>query len=139
MPSIRKRRKRIRYKNEHLTGVYLEKLLGFVPKRQLYIRKPIIVNNETIKKYIICDFYFKLPNDVQCIVEYNGIQHYAAKKYKTRWQQKRADENFRKQVIRDKWLETYCYDNNIVLISIDGRKYTGLKILAYLKDLVTYL
>ncbi len=137
--SIRRRKRRIRYKNEHLTGVYLEKLLGFAPKKQFYIRKPIVVNNETIKKYIICDFYFKLPNNVQCIVEYNGVQHYTPKKYKTPWRQKRADENFRKQVIRDKWLEKYCYDNDIVLISIDGRKYTGLKILAYLKDLVIYL
>lgn len=138
MPKI-KRRKRIRYKNEHLTGIHLESLLGFKPQKQFYIRKPIIVNKEIIRKYIICDYYFKLPNGTQCIVEYNGVQHYVAKKYKTAWRQKKADELLRKQKLRDKWLEQYCYENNIVLINIDGRKITGLNILAYLSTLVPFL
>lgn len=139
MPAVRRRKKRIRYKNEHLTGVHLEKLLGFKPQTQFYIRKPIIVNNEVIRKYIICDYYFQLPSGIQCIVEYNGVQHYKAKKYKTVWRQKKADDALRKQKLRDKWLESYCYEHDIVLISIDGRKYTGMKILLFLNELVPYL
>lgn len=137
MPIIIKRK--IRYKNEYLTGVYLEKLLGFKPERQFYIRKAIVVNHELIRKYLICDFYFTLANGTKCIVEYNGSQHYVAKKYKQVWRQKKANELLRKQVLRDRWLESYCYENDIVLISIDGRQYTGLKILDYLSELVPYL
>lgn len=128
------KKKRVRFKNENLTSIYLEDLLGFAPTKQYYIREKIVFNNETIRKFIICDFYFKHPDTGQpFIVEYNGSQHYQTKKYKQAWRQKRAQNVLRKQMLRDQWLEQYCLKHNIILINIDGRIYKGNKILKYLE------
>ena len=105
-------------------------------KRPFYKMRPSWLKNPKTGKCLELDCY---NPDIGVAVEYNGVQHYIAKKYKQPWRQKKADEKLRKQKLRDKWLEQYCYDNNIVLINIDGRKYTGLKILTYLNDLIPYL
>lgn len=77
------------------------------------------------KRMAKADFYFEI-NGKKVIVEYNGRQHYQPIKYFG------GDEVFINQIKRDQELEQYCNDNNILLISIDGRK-------LYKKSLIKYL
>lgn len=111
--------------NEKLTGFYLKELL---PECEIFpytLRQKIIINHETIKNRLYIDYSFAIGNNV-FFVEYNGIQHYEEVNfgnYKT---------DLNKQIIRDEWLRSYCFENNIYLIEIDGRKYKKESIKDYL-------
>ena len=80
-----------------------------------------------IKKRFIIDYAFKTKNK-QYYVEYNGVQHYKPVKFFG------GEKRFKKQKSRDENLMKYCINNNIILIEIDGRKYTDDKIKTYLKN-----
>lgn len=93
---------------------------------QKYIKK--INTNE--KSNIRVDFYF---DKLRLIIEYNGSQHYKPEKFNN-VSLEVAIKNFEKQQIRDKYLANFCLDNNIKLISIDGRRYHNKKLEKYIKN-----
>ena len=81
---------------------------------------------------------FKIDTKIgQVIIEYNGIQHYEPVPFNG--DKELAKANFARQIKRDQWLRDYCNLNNIILIEIDGRKYTKDKIEPYLVEQLTYL
>ena len=119
-------------KNEKLAYEYLQDILSPVNVKKNYrLNEKIIINSEVIKHYLIIDFYFEL-NNVKHFVEYNGIQHYKPTNFGHRMKESDVTENFRKQLIRDRWLKKYCRQNNVILTTIDGRKYTDEKIKEFL-------
>ncbi len=76
------------------------------------------------------DFYISSKN---IIIEYNGAQHY----YPVRFGNMSIDIaslNFEKQKIRDEQMRQYCAKNNINLLEIDGRQYTGHKLVSFLEN-----
>lgn len=72
-----------------------------VPK---YIRKSQLIR---------VDFYFQ-NNNKAYIIEYNGLQHY---QYIPHFH--KNVKTFRRQMLRDRWLELYCLKHDIQLIIID--------------------
>lgn len=104
------------YKNESITEKILKKLL----------HKIDIKSQFKISKFRV-DFYFEKDN-TKYIVEYNGAQHYQSIKLFG------GVKQFKKQQLRDNQLKEYCKNNNITLIEIDGRKYTGSKIKDFLQS-----
>jgi hypothetical protein len=111
-----------KYKNEKLVGQCLRELLQGI---EIVPQYKIIRN----QNYIRADYYFKRGNK-EYIVEYNGGQHYKYIPYFHR-----SKEKFEAQKIRDRWLKSYCRTNKIALIVIDGRKYEGDNIMAYLANI----
>jgi very-short-patch-repair endonuclease len=82
------------------------------------------------------DFYIKSKN---IAIEYNGIQHYRPVCFGG-ISIKRAEYNFNKQQTRDIYIKQFCNDNNIKLISIDGREFYKSKLEVYIiKELIPYL
>ena len=108
-------------KNEKLTLKYLKEMLKNITIEYQYSVK------YDIKKRFIIDYAFKTKNK-QYYVEYNGVQHYKPVKFFG------GEKRFKKQKSRDENLMKYCINNNIILIEIDGRKYTDDKIKTYLKN-----
>jgi len=107
---------------EGLTGKFIHRIFPFANVEKHYlINKPIVVDLEIIRTKVFVDYKVDIK-DVTIFVEYNGRQHYQPIKNFG------GDEAFRKQKIRDKWLENYCKENSIPLILIDGRKYKGRNI-----------
>lgn len=111
--------------NETLTG---ELIKDMFPNESLLknfmLKEKIVIGNEVIKSKLFIDYV--LPS-MKIFVEYNGRQHYQPIK------RFGGIEEFRKTKIRDQWLVSYCQQNGIKLITIDGRKYRGLSIKAFLK------
>ena len=119
--------------NEKLTGKFLKELLPNTNIiEQKHFKSYIIYNNKNQTK-IVCDYYFILNNN-QIIVEYNGQQHYEFIKYFHR-----TEDRFNQQKLRDQWLRTYCIENNIILIEIDGRIITNNDIKSYLFNKISEL
>lgn len=119
-------------KNEKLTGIYLEKITGVKPLPHHRIIGPIYNElGEIIRNKIYVDYFFYY-NNKQYIIEYNGHQHY--QKTYIYWDAENAEEILKNQIIRDKWLKTYCKRNDIKFIEIDGRKYINDKIYDVLKE-----
>jgi hypothetical protein len=84
-------------------------------------------------KKIFVDFYFPSLN---IIIEYNGYQHYEPVRFGG-ISKKRAQDNFIKQKIRDKYLAQFCKINNITLIWIDGRSLKRVsKLQEYVKNII---
>jgi hypothetical protein len=79
------------------------------------------------------DYY--LP-DYNLIIEYNGEQHYELCLFKG-MSQETAIRTYEYQVKRDIALRKYCFDNDIALFEIDGRKYKGTKLIKYLEEQFT--
>ena len=75
------------------------------------------INFTRQKKYTIeainlfVDFNL-IINDVEYIIEYNGIQHYKPVDFFG------GEEKFKRQCYRDQILRTYCQKNNIILLEI---------------------
>lgn len=81
-------------------------------------------------KKLFPDFYIpKLP----LIIEYNGIQHYQPIQFGS-MNYNDAKKSFINQEYRDNLLRTYCSNNNISLLEIDGRKYKGNNLKNYILD-----
>ncbi len=68
---------------------------------------PIKYNNTTIHVDFLVEY-----QDKKYIIEYNGRQHYIPIEHFG------GELKFQKQIKRDKFLENYCKDNNIILIII---------------------
>ena len=86
--------------------------------------------NSGRKLYV--DFY--IPK-LKIIIEYNGEQHYGPIQFGPN-DKSNTIERFEKQQIRDKYLENFCLENNIKLISIDGRKYKYNKLIKYINEIM---
>jgi len=99
---------------------------------QYNIRK---INNKEINNFKF-DFYIK-SNKIA--IEYNGAQHYRPVSFGNI----SADQvkiNFIKQQKRDIYIKNFCDENNIVLISIDGRKLFNSKLEQYVvNELIPYI
>lgn len=109
-----------------------EKLIGSILQSEgidYQEQKPIKHFNNIENKSIIIDYY--IPNS-NIIIEYNGEQHYQPVCFGG--DQKRAEEKFVKQQKRDQYLQQFCFDNNIKLIWIDGRKYINYKLKNFMID-----
>ena len=117
-----------------------EKLIG-----QLLVNAQFIVNVHKCiryldkagdKKWLFLDYY--LP-ELNAVIEYNGAQHYCPVRFGS-MDQKDAEQKLLKQQTRDRILSQYCFDNDMVLIWIDGRKYKSLKLEEYVvKELIPQL
>jgi len=112
-------------KNEKLTFKYLKEIL-----KNITIKYQHSVKYATKRRFVI-DCAFE-TNNKQYYIEYNGIQHYKPIKFFG------GKKRFKEQILRDKKLRLYCKNNNIILIEIDGRKYTNNKIRTYLKDKLSF-
>ena len=109
-----------RYKNEKLVGIVLKEL-------------NIMIKNLVIKfqnKRLLPDYY--LP-ELNIIIEYNGKQHYEPVEFFNQ-SEISAEQNFEKQKIRDENMRIYCKNNDIFLLEIDGREYTGLALRQFVSD-----
>jgi hypothetical protein len=84
------------------------------------------------KRRIVPDFYITNKN---IIIEYNGAQHYYPSCFNGISVEK-AKENFTKQQERDQYLQQFCDANNIILIWIDGRKYTNYVLEKYVTETI---
>jgi hypothetical protein len=109
-------------KNEKLVETIL-KLFNMNYIRQFNIKLPNAKRNNRI------DYY--LP-DYNLFIEYNGEQHYKPVTWES--DTETARENFEKQKYRDAAVRKYCFDNNINLFEINGRKYAGKKLIKYLTE-----
>jgi hypothetical protein len=107
------------------------------------IVKEVLSNNNIIfdKQYnikkisitarkLLLDFYIPHKN---IAIEYNGAQHYSPVCFGG-IPLENAKINFIDQQARDQYLQTFCYQNNIKLIWIDGREYFDDKLKKYLTD-----
>ena len=108
-----------KFKNEGLVNTFLIDKFKF--QRNFHIK----INN----KNIFSDFYIPKLN---LIIEYNGAQHYRPVNFGglTKYE---ADENFKKQQVRDQMLRDYCVEKNIELLEIDGRKHYNKGLTRYLE------
>ena len=76
------------------------------------------------------DFYMdKYFNKIA--IEYNGKQHYTATGFGS-MDENKANDALIKQQARDKYIDQFCKDNNITIIWIDGREFTGKKLEKYI-------
>lgn len=113
-------------RNEKLTFEYIKQLFH---NSEIISQYPISINNRILK----IDIKFSI-NDKIIFIEYNGDQHYRPVDFGFN-DAELADANFEKQKIRDDLVKQYCFENEILLIEIDGRKYKNDKIKMYLEDL----
>lgn len=118
-----------KFKNEKLMLGYLSQLLGI----QISSLR-IDCENKNIQDHLIIDAYMSI-NEQILYIEYNGIQHFEPIDFGQGLEQ--AKKDFARQTKRDEWLRKYCKDNNIILVEIDGREYTGYKIKPYLVQELT--
>jgi hypothetical protein len=112
-------------KNERMVG---EILLtnGIVFETQYSIKK--LFGNE--QREILVDYYIPSLN---VIIEYNGAQHYRPVCF-AGMSKELADQQFSEQQDRDRYLQTFCDQNGIRLIWIDGRKYANHKLTEYVSS-----
>lgn len=72
-------------------------------------------------KKLFPDYYLQ---EFNYIIEYNGTQHYKPTCFGNMTNEQ-AIFSFENQKKRDELLRNYCYNKNINLLEIDGRKYKG--------------
>lgn len=105
-------------KNETLIVNTLDKL-GIQYLYQFKIKTP------ANKNYNKIDFLF---DSINTMWEYNGVQHYQPEPFFSGGSAEKAKQKFIKQQIRDEAVRTYCEENKIKLLEIDGRRYYGNKL-----------
>jgi len=113
-------------KNEKLTGRFLEQLL---PHTNIARQYSVRILNHPFR----IDYAFDIENQ-KYFIEYNGRQHYEPVRWSKAMPQQMAEQNFLIQVQRDLLVREYCDKNQISLMEIDGRKYKGYAIEAFLKE-----
>lgn len=102
-------------------------VMNFLENNNIKYEKSMIkINN---KKYFP-DF---ILNNMNLIVEYNGLQHYQPVMFGS-MSSEDADEQLIYQKNRDQNLRDYCYKENIHLLEIDGRKYQNKKLIMFLEN-----
>jgi hypothetical protein len=99
--------------NETLVGWALNNL-GFSTIKQEELK---------VSKFFIKTDYF-VP-ELNCYIEYNGLQHYEPKKFSKKVSDKEVLKKFKYQQKRDQALRDYCQRYKIGLIEIDGREIKG--------------
>jgi hypothetical protein len=114
------------HKNEKIVKKYL------MSNMEIECQKDIRQIKDTESRKILVDFFIINSNT---IVEYNGRQHYRPVCFGG-ISKKQAKENFIKQQARDIYLQSFCKQNNINLIWIDGREYTNTKLEKYLIETI---
>jgi hypothetical protein len=67
--------------------------------------------------YLRFDFYVEKSENINFLIEYNGLQHYKPIEYFG------GDEKFKKQQINDNIKKTYCEKNDIPLLIISYEQY----------------
>jgi hypothetical protein len=115
-----------RSKNANNTLKFLEQLL---PNTEIY--KEYTIYFDGCKRPRRVDFCFAIENQIY-FVEYNGRQHYEPARWSRSMTKEEAADNFIQQQIRDKMINNYCNENNIILIEVDGRKYKNDNIREFL-------
>lgn len=109
-------------KNEKIVlNTLIKYNIEYIPQYKL------IINN----KKMFVDFF--IPK-INCIIEYNGAQHYQPVIFGSISKEK-SEENFIKQQERDLNLRNYCLNNKINLIEIDGRTFYNNKLIEFLEPL----
>lgn len=106
------------------------KNLNIEPQYTIY--EKIYNENIKIRDKLITDFYIEKIN---CIIEYNGHQHYRPVRYGNNTVEI-SKLRFENQKIRDFYLKCYCYKHKIFLIEIDGREFFGKKLEKYFIDIL---
>ena len=91
-------------------------------KKEVYIKSDIFNSREFAR----IDIEIEDLGGIRYYIECNGEQHYKLKsaKYLSSKKGQSAEENFKKQVQRDRDLKKYCEENNIRLIVIPYTFYT---------------
>jgi len=107
-------------KNEKLIGTWLSDN-GIQTER-------LVIN--TLERQYRPDYYIPGKN---LIIEYNGIQHFEPHVF-INMTIEQSIERFGWQKVRDDGLRKYCAEHNINLLEIDGRQYTGNKLVSFLKN-----
>lgn len=107
--------------------IFIEKQIIF--KYNYFLSK---INNLTSTKYRV-DFY--LPNQ-NLIIEYNGAQHYKPTGCFGNCSKEEALTKFIKQQQRDLYVDTFCKENDIDIIWIDGRSYYDYILTTYIDSLI---
>lgn len=87
-------------------------------------------DNET--RSLRIDFYFPAN---RLAIEYNGLQHYKPWRF-SNMSLKEAEDRLCEQQRRDEYKRSFCQNNNITLIEIDGRKYKDEKLITYISDII---
>lgn len=82
-------------------------------------------------RIFITDFYLPKYN---MIIEYNGDQHYVPFGFGYVRPEYKINDEFLKQQERDEDLRRYCKKENINLLEIDGRKYKGSNLRAFIRE-----
>jgi len=100
-------------KNEKRVGFFL-KTNNIEYDKQYHIQLP--------NRRCLADFFISKLN---LIIEYNGAQHYMPVCF-GHTNMCVAQENFKRQQLRDEELREYCITKNINLLEIDGRIYKGI-------------
>lgn len=91
--------------------------------------------DKSLRKFRV-DFYLE---QINIIIEYNGIQHYEPHIFTNR-NNLTLNEVFEKQKLRDRYIRDFCKNKNIELIEIDGRKYKGKKLeKLFNEEIIPYL
>jgi hypothetical protein len=126
--------------HSHLRGAGCPFCVKIKKINQNIVKKFLIDNNINFEE----EYNVQLPINITCsridfyipflnlFVEYNGRQHYELVHFNS--SNEKAIENFKKQQLRDKQLREYCKNNNINLLEIDGRVYTGAKLEQFLAE-----
>jgi hypothetical protein len=109
-------------KNEKIVGQILKELGVKVSKLRIDLPSG---------QKLFPDFYLPCVNT---IIEYNGLQHYEPVCFGNSMID--AVKRFEKQQDRDEKLREYCFNKNIILFEIDGRKYKNDKLKAYVLTLI---
>jgi len=125
-------RKVAHLKSENITKNILVEMFG-INNINIHkcINEKVYYKKEIIRNKIYVDFQIILNNKCY-IIEYNGKQHYEQRNYYK--DMNKNNKIFNEQKARDRWLRKYCKNKNIVLVEIDGRKYTGNKIKTFLEN-----
>jgi hypothetical protein len=72
------------------------------------------------KKPLLFDFYLPKYN---CCIEFDGAHHFKPIQFKIYQSEMKANEEYKKQRIRDEIKNKFCKDNNIVLIRLNFKNY----------------
>jgi hypothetical protein len=107
------------YKNEKIVANFLK------DKNIFFEKKTICLNGSKIRP----DFF--IPQ-INLFIEYNGEQHYYPVKFGGMSDEK-AIVQFKKQLVRDQNFRSYCLENTINLLEIDGRKFKSKDLFLFLE------
>jgi very-short-patch-repair endonuclease len=108
-----------------------EKIIyNFLKKENIIFNRQFPIKFPTNKRSKRVDFFVQ---ELNLIIEYNGAQHYTPICFGN-YDFEQAENNFILQQTRDIAIREHCIKNNINLLEIDGRVYSGNKLVNFLKQ-----